>query len=1032
MKSKLAKWLDPYHRSRMRLKRFYVCVISFLIIGTTYSFAQTRTVSGTVIDSNRDPLIGVSVQVEGTTTGTMTDIDGKYSISASSTDQLRFSYLGMKQQIITVGSNTVINVSMEDDVTMLAETVVIGYGSAKAKDLTSPITTIQGDEIGKHLTASPMQSMQGKMPGIQVINTGQPGSSPIVRIRGVGTLNDEPDKGLGSKKVASFSAQGPLYVVDGMFFDDINFLSNSDIENISVLKDASAAAIYGVRAANGVILVTTKKGLVASKPRITYDGYVGFQKASNLVKMANSREYAEMMKEIGITSYAERSVELYGGTVDNPGVNTDWYDELLKTALIHSHSLNVSGGGDNITYVVGANYLSQDGIMKHTENDYERINTRAKIDVSLLENLKIGANLIVTNSSQNIAPEGAWRRAFIVSPLVPVYDENNEGAFPIKYASPRQIGYDEYFGNPVASAKYERHIVNGVQVMPSFYAELLLLDDRLSLKSSFNQSITTSRITKYMPMYQVSTNQKAEHSLLEKARDYQNNYVIDNIITYRDNFGQHGLTFMLGNSVRKEKFDYLYGKAEDIPDQEELWYISQGTETSKKSYDAGKDNRGVSFFGRLMYNYAGRYLLSATMRADGSSKYQEKWGYFPSIGAGWVISEENFLKEQRIFDLLKLRASWGKLGNDKIQPNYSFASVTQDLSTTGVFGDVQVPGVTSVKYFQDLKWEVVEEYNIGLDFALLNNRLSGEVDYYSRKTKNAVFELPLAFGAGTLLQNNGEITNSGVEVSLNWNDDINKDFSYNIGFNISTLKNRVDYLNGRERIATGSAEFRTYRILGEPIDSYYGYNVVGIYQNQQQLDTDPVAQNNNLSVGDFIYEDVNGDGDITDADKMIIGSKIPKVSIGGNMGFNYKNLDFSLSFFGQFGHKISNNKRGFRMWQTGINFDKDLYDNRWTKEGSTNKYPSAAAWGREWNKNKFSSFLVESANTFTIQNIQVGYTFHNIFSGVNKNSLRLSLTAERPFSFFSYNGFTTDITSGFDEQTYPLASTYSFGVKLTF
>ncbi len=1010
------------------------------LIGTLVVQAQDKKVSGVVTDNLSSPLIGVSVTIKNTTTGTVTDFDGRYTLNAKEGDVLEFSFVGMVTQQITVGKQTIVNVQLEENVQMLTETVVIGYGSAKMKDLTSPITSIKGDELLTRTTASPMQGLQGKVAGIRIVNSGQPGTAPRVTIRGAGSLD-------GSK-------QGPLYVVDGMFFDDISFLNSTDIETMNVLKDASSAAIYGVRAANGVIIITTKSGITNSKPTITYDGYVGVQTATNKMKMANASDYTMMMREAGITSNIDKAIELYGGTDGIPNANTDWYKELMKNSLMHSHSLNVAGGADNVKYVVGTNYLKQDGIMKIAENDFERINVRAKVDVSLLKNLKVGANILMTNSTKNRANEQAWWYAFIAPPIMPAYDANNivdygdgkKGTSTNNYASPKQIGYDEYFGNPLATAEFKRNRVKGFQVLPSFYADLSLLDDKLNIKSTFSQTINNEKETTFEPQYRVSDTQRKASSYLKLGRKEFNNAILDNVVTYRDSFGKHNLTLMAGNSIRSEWADYQWGSGENVPDAEHLWHLDQADKASRISGSSATKFRGASFFGRALYNYDSRYLLSATFRADGSSKYQEKWGYFPSIGLGWVPTEEAFFKEQKIFEHLKIRGSWGKLGHDKIEPNYAFAKVTQSLDTSGVFDDVLISGNTSVSYFDFIKWEVNEEFNIGFDFATLSGRLSGEFDYYKRKTTNAVFDMPLPFGAGEKRMNNGEVENSGVELTLNWNDAIGKDFRYNIGFNMSTLKNKVTYLNGRDRIATGEAEFRTYRILGESIDSFYGYKVVGVYQNQAQIDADPIAKANNLQPGDFMYADLDGDGELTYKDRQVIGSKLPKFSLGGSLGFEYKNIDFNLAYSGQFGHKIANKKRGLRRWQSGINFDQDLVDNRWTGEGSTNKYPSARGLTDPWNNAKFSSFWVESANTFTIENIQLGYTFRNIFpQSDRKSSLRISFTADRPFSFFSYNGFTTDVgeqidaekgtvskAAGIDQQTYPLASTFSFGVRLTY
>lgn len=1014
----------PFSGSSNFFLKFCMLFVCFLIVSTTSIYAQSKTITGTVVDTNKEPLIGVTVKIPGTSVGTVTDIDGTYSLSISGTDKLEFSFVGMKSQIITVGAQNVINITLEDDAQMLTETVVIGYGSAKAKDLTSPIATIKGDEINKHLTASPMQGLQGKISGLQVVNSGQPGSSPKVRIRGVGNYDAEK--------------QGPLYVVDGMFFDNIDFLSNNDIENISVLKDASSSAIYGVRAANGVVIVTTKKGVTNRKPEIVYDGYVGFQKATNVPKMANSAQYATLMNEIGTTTSITQSINKYGGSNGMPSTNTDWYNELLRTAMMHSHSVSATGGGEKTTYSLGVSYLNQEGIMD-TDNGYERINVRTRVDAGLTDWLRIGGNMILVNSNQQIANKSAFTSAYTSPTIYPIYDNDNTGAFPKKYASAQNVSLSSYFANPIAKADYYNESQRITQVLPTFYAELSFLDSKLTVKSSFNQDISFTRYRKFLPTYYVSSDQQNKVSSLVKRNKYNNNWLWDNVATYRDSFGKHSLTAMAGNSIRKERYEMLMAEGTNIPEgQDEYWYIHNGNQSISQNKDGdsstwpddGAEYRGASFFGRVMYDYAGKYLLSATFRADGSSKYQEKWGYFPSVGLGWIATEENFLKNQKAINFLKLRASWGKLGNDKIQANDGFASIT---SQTAIFNDVTNGGYTSLSYFSKLKWEVVEELDFGFDLTTLNNRLDIELDYYNRTTKNAVFSRTLPFSSVSLLMNNGEIQNRGLEVSLNWNDKIGKDFSYNIGLNMSTLKNKVTYLDGLQSIVT-SGDYNTIRRVGETVDSYYGYEVAGVYQNQAEIDNDPTVASvaSSLKPGDFKYRDLDGDGKLTDADRTVLGSPIPKFFLGGNIGFAYKAFDFSTSFQGSFGHKILNLKRLNRQKQTDINYDLNLVENRWTGEGSTNKYPSAAGMVNTWNY-KFNSFFVENANTFTIQNIQLGYTIPNLtIAGGNKSALRLSVTAERPFNFFSYNGFTTDISNGIDNEIYPLAATYSFGVKLTY
>lgn len=999
-----------------------VFMLLFLFCGVAMTLAQNKTFSGKVIDEPGEPLIGVSVKNQNSGVIVITDFGGMYKIQAKSGDVLLFSYIGMLTQSITVKEQAILNVRMKEDVQTLTETVVIGYGTAKAKDLTSSITTIKGDEINQHLTASPMQAMQGKVPGLQIINTGQPGSSPKVRIRGIG--NYDKDK------------TGPLYVIDGMFFENADFLNNSDIESMNIFKDASAAAIYGIRAANGVVIITTKKGATNRKPEIVYDGYFGLQKASKLVKMANSEQYATVMKEIGNTKTVDQSIARYGGSNGIPAVNTDWYDELLRTAAMQNHSLSINGGGDKISYAIGVSYLNQKGVLD-SDNGYDRINIRSKVDAEVTNWLKIGANMIVVNSDQKLANMSAFGNAYTSPSLYPVYDPDNTAAKPRKYASAQDVGLAKYFWNPIALADYHHEKVNISQVLPSLFAQFSFLNDRLTFKTSCSQDLSFQTDWLFLPSYFVSTSQQNKKSVLTKSQKKTNNWLVDNILTFKDTFDErHNVTLMVGNSVRKEHWERMRLKADGIPEgRDEYWYLHYGSIIEQEKdvdtwYDNAEEIRGASFFGRVMYDYKGRYLLSATFRADGSSKYQEKWGYFPSFGLGWVLTKEKFMERQKVFDFLKLRGSWGLLGNDKIPRNDAITALTQE---NGYFNGKFMPATSSLSFYSNLKWEKVEEWDVGLDFAVLGNRLTGELDYYKRTTKNAVFKKTLQMGAGSLLMNNGEIENSGFEMSLNWEDKIGKAFTYNAGINLSTLKNKVTHLDGLNRIIT-FGDYGRIRQVGKTVDSYYGYVMEGIYQNQAEIDNDPTLKDiaNKPVPGDIRFKDVDGDGKLTDKDRTLLGSPLPKFFLGGSVGFSYKNIDFSTAFQGQFGHKLLNMKRFMRQKQSDINFDKDLIKHRWTGEGSTNKYVSGAALGHTWTYSRFNSFFVEKANTFTIQNIQLGYTFRNILPGSSKSNLRISLTAERPFRFFSYNGFTTEIEDGIDLDLYPLTSTYSIGVKLVY
>lgn len=1011
--------------------RVILCLM--MLFNVVLISAQNLTVTGIVTEgSSGEPAIGVNVLVKGTTNGTITSIDGDYTLSdVPKNAVLVFSYVGMKTKEVEVKGKTQVNVVLEEDSESLEEVVVIGYGTSKSKDLTAPIAVIKSDEITKHATSSPMGALQGKIAGVQITNNGQPGSGPSVRIRGIGSMNDDSQ---------------PLYVVDGMFFDNINFLNNSDIQDISILKDASAASIYGVRAANGVVLVTTKKGALNRPATVTYDGYVGFQKATNVLEMANSEQYATMVREMKnetLEAVLKKAEDTWGGLPD-----TDWYDEILRTALTYNHSIDVSGGTEKATYSVGASYLYQDGILD-AENSYKRFNMRAQADYRVFNWLKIGTNTVFSNATQTIPNSKVWLSAFRTPSIIPVYDENSPlNPYPEKFASPAQIGLSEFYDNPVANTQYYDSQSKQLRIMPSFYAQLdLLPDNKLVFKTQYSQDINIVQLRNYTPEFLVGGTQLQSTPSLKKQHDIYSSYIVDNILTYRDQFNDHSLTVMAGNSVREENWRNLWGEATGVPGGfDEYLYLNQGNADGRKTGDDGTTYRGVSWFGRISYDYKGKYLFSATMRADGSSKYQEKWGYFPSVGAAWNISEEDFMKNVSWVNYLKLRGSWGKLGNDKIQASDGFASITQNMDTSGIFAGAAVPGFTNLVYFSWLGWETVNETNLGLDFHTLNSRLKIEADWYYRLTQNAVINSPLPMGAGNLLGNNGEILNTGVELSVNWSDKIGKDFNYYIGANISTLHNEVKSLNGSPYLYGGSAEFRTISKVGGELNAYYGYEVAGVYQNEAEIAADPVAVANGLEPGDFKYVDQNGDGKIDNNDRTTLGSYVPNFTYGLNLGFSYKNFDFSMSMQGVTGNQIVNRKRGDRRWHSDLNYDADQVENRWTGEGSTNSYPSAAGSVKAWNIANFNSFFVEDGSYFRIQNIQLAYTFpQKQFNKVKMPSIRLSLTADRPFTFFKANSFTPELSGtknadgtmptssyGFDEQVYPLAASYTLGLRITY
>ncbi len=995
-------------------------LFTLAVISSAFA-AHALTITGTVVDSANEPLIGVSVKVLHTNQGAITDYAGQYSISNVEPDAtLQVSYIGYSTVEIPVDGRSLIDITLEEDVAKLDEVVVIGYGTAQAKDLTAPISVIKGEELSNIPTTSPMAAIQGKVPGVTILNSGTPGAGPKVRIRGTG----------------SFGSSDPLYVVDGMFYDNIDFLNNDDIQDMSILKDASAAAIYGVKAANGVVIITTKKGTHNQPARISYNGYVGVQTVTKRLKMANSHEYATMLMEANPTAYTsviQNSINQFGGNFANLqfDADTDWYDELLRDAVMTNHSLNISGGGERATYSLGMSYLYQDGMMD-VENNYNRLNFRAQVDYDATNWLKVGFSGVFSQSEQKLPKASAWQVAFNAPQLFPVYDDRRgDDVFPVKYASPEQIGIENNIYNPVATANYNNSVNNVNQYLANFYAQINILPEKLNFRTSYGKDYSTIKGRTFTEPYYVGINQQNSLSSLTKSVTTYDNWSWDNILTYKDKFGLHGVGAMVGYSMRQDSYNILSGSVSGVPTgKEEYWYIVNGDTETATATDGGTRYRSQSIFTRLNYDYAGKYLLMFTFRADGTSKYQEKWGYFPSVGAAWVASSEDFMKNQNVIDYMKVRASWGKLGNDNVAASDGFASVTTGLGASGVFGSTTYPGFKNTTYFSWLKWEVVTETNVGVEFTTLNNRLDVDVDWYYRQTDNAVISPLLPFENRTLAGNYGTIENMGADIQATWSDRVG-DFKYYVTANGSFLRNRVKSLGGKNIIKGG----QTANIVGEKMNSFYGYKVIGIYQNAAQVAADPIAVAYGLEPGDVIYQDVNGDGELNGDDQMALGSYIPDFTYGISLGFTWKNLDFSLSTMGSVGAKLYNRKRALHFQSAYYNFDHDQFKNRWHGEGTSNTDPSAGCLMKSYLTQNTNSYFVESADYFRIQNIAIGYTFKNIKMGnYTMPSLRMSLNADRPLSFFKAHSFTPELSDpqGWDTEVYPLASTFTFGLQIDF
>lgn len=1004
--------------------RYQISDRHIILSATSFqSVQQPLQISGQVADSDGYPLPGVTVIIKNTTQGIITDAEGSYSLKNVPPDAvLVFSFVGMTSQEIPVSGRSVVNVIMAEETIGIEEVVAVGYGVSKVKDLTSSISTVKSEVLVKTPTGQAMQALQGKIAGLHVVSSGAPGNSPTIRVRGIGSYPGN-------------NSEAPLYVVDGMFFDNIDFLNTSDIASISVLKDASASAIYGVRAANGVVLIETKSGRYNQKAEITYDGYYGYQVAQNVLQMANAEQFTTMALESGSApdaGFILNAMQRYGRSRINPNVpdvNTDWYDEIIRSGKIQNHSFGVAGGNENASYSLGTNYFGQEGILD-MKNEYERFNLRSKIDFKATKWLTIGGNMIFSNAMKYGPEDDAWSQAYWAVPILPVYDEANTQAWPVKYASARHIGY-RGGQNPFPTLNFNENQLKIRKYMSNFYAKIELVPDKLSFQTTYNNASTFLNERNVDLPYFVSEGLQRNHAAIVKKTETYVNQIWDNVLTFTGQFGKHNLVAMAGTSYRDESYEMLTARGEDFSvDGKESWYIHQAeTIPTENVDDDGRREYGLSYFGRIAYNYNDKYLLYGTMRADGSSKYQQKWGYFPTVGAGWVVSEENFMKPNPFFDFLKVRASWGRLGNDKIKASDG-ARTTNPITTA--LGDILVTGNTVSSTFSWLKWEVTEEWNAGLTARVFDGRLSIDADYFIRDTENAAISVNVPAIGGTVTRNVGVIRNKGFELALGWNNTLSKDLSYEVGVNLSTLKNEVRSLYGQPYVDGGSAEFRQRSVVGEPLLAFFGREVAGVYQNEAEIKADPIAVANGLVPGDFKYKDQNNDDTIDDDDRVILGSYFPSFTYGFNMGINWKNFEFSASMMGQTGNKILNRKRGEVIWTPDLNMDADLAKHRWHGEGTSNKYPSSAGLRKGWNQ-KMSDYFVEDGSFFRVQNIQLAYLIKGKqLLRAKMPETRISLTAERPLTLFNYNGFDPEVADGIDRQTYPIPSVYTIGLSVRF
>ncbi|MCD8166562.1 MAG: TonB-dependent receptor [Bacteroides sp.] len=1019
----------------------------------------TKSVSGTVIAaSDGFPLIGASVIVKGTTNGNITDFDGNYVLNEVPENAvLTFSYIGYKSKEIPVAGQSVINVTLEEDSEQLDEVVVIGYGVQKKKLSTGATVQVKGDELAKLNTTNLLQAMQGQTPGVTISSTsGQPGSEMKVTIRGLGTVGNS----------------NPLYIIDGIE-GDISSLNPADIESIDVLKDAASAAIYGAQAANGVVLVTTKSGK-EGKAQVTFDGYYGFQNAARKAKLLNAREYMAIMDEQAVNSgngpYNWNSYNSIWDQTTGEIIDTDWMDAMFKkNASLESYTLGVSGGSANSTYAISLGYLQQEGIVGGSDvSNYQRYNFRVNTEHKLYNNLlKIGQHAAFIYTKDTGVDVGnqysnTLRGAFSTSPLAPIYSDNN------KYDSPYNDTTDSDWyngdGNPYAAMMgtgTKRN--NGQRFIGDIYAELEPVNN-LKIRSVFGLNHHSSEYRRYTPQYKYSIYSYSDSETSHVEQKMEKSYAMTwtNTASYDFKVEEHSFNALLGMEAVRYDGSEVSVKNSDLKAIFNDWqyaYVSNTENLDSKNMTlVGKPKnatRRASYFGRVGWNYRETYMATATLRADGSSKFARgnRWGYFPSVSAGWVLSNEAFMENTQSFmDFLKFRISWGQVGNQNID-DYQYAAPVNVSNSYYNFGsgkgtEYDIWGAYPSRLANPyITWETSEQTNIGLDARFLSGRLGMNADFYIKTTKDWLVQAPVLATAGAEAPfiNGGDVKNTGLELAFTWNDNINK-LNYNIGVNLAYNKNKVGNIPTEGNVIHGQTnqlydnapEF--YRAEnGHAIGYFWGYETAGIFQNQAQIDAWRAAGNGILQVnvqpGDVIYVDQNGDGVIDEKDKVDLGNGMPDVTLGFNIGFDYKGFDFSVVANSMIGNKIVQSYRNHANKYS--NYSTAILD-RWTGEGTSNKMPRVTESNINWT---FSDLYVHDASFLRISNITLGYDFSRLIKLKEISQLRLYAQVQNAFTFTKYDGADPEIgygvedngwVSGIDVGYYPRPRTVLFGVSIKF
>ena len=1035
---------------------------------------KKRTVKGTVKDNNGEPVIGATIMESGTKNGTVTDADGNFVIEIASDSKLDITSIGYKSQTIKPSATGTTKVSLSEDSNLLDDVVVVGYGTQRKKLITGSTVHVTADDIAAVNAVDAFGALQSQASGMNIVmNSGQPGEGYKVTIRGMGTAGSNT----------------PLYVVDGVPGANIDDLSPNDIESIDVLKDAASSAIYGARASNGVILGTTKKGKAGGHVQVSFDGYMGWQNPNtNDVTPLNAKQYMEINDKAyqiqGVATYDWQKLipKQYAQIMNGTWNGTNWLEETtIHNAPIHNASLSISGGSDISRFALGFTKFHQTGtIGAPADPKYDRYTVRLNSDYSLIKKkgrdiLKIGENATFSaTDKRGVSVGGIYgnsiRNLLAMSPLLPAYNAEGE-YYEYKDIQADAWDFSAEMANPLAQMKYDNGFgyTKVYRLQTNFFLEFSPIKD-LTYRASAGWLYRHREGRSYVPVYELSSKKSNPNDDVSQNQSYSVRWSLENTLNWVKAFDKHHVDVLLGQSVEK----WGYGNGVNVTNSNSLFpgsfehaYIANANvvDPSLTSIGGSPEAQGAlsSFFGRINYNYDETYLLSLVLRADGSSNFARghRWGYFPSISAGWVISNEKFMESTKAWmDFLKIRASWGQNGNCNIS-NFQYLA-TIALDDPYYFNNKDNPALGAYPNIlpnEDVKWETSEQLDFGFDARFLNNRLGVAFDWYKKTTKDWLVRAPmlLSYGTNAPYVNGGDIENKGYEIQLNWNDKIGKDFRYSISANFSHNKNEVTRLansegiihGGSNAIAQNTAEL--YRIqVGYPIGYFWGYEMEGIIQNEKQLqeyldrncsgDKANSLQGESLQPGDVMFKDVNGNGKIDkgDDDKTMIGDPNPDFTLGLNINISYKGFDFALNGYGSFGQQVAKSYRQFSD-HPDDNYCTDVYTKYWTGEGSTNRYPRFSD-GKTANMSEISRVWIEDADFFKISRISLGYDFKRLYSKLPVQKCRLYVALSNFFTFTGYSGMDPEVgfgngaswASGIDCGYYPSARSWQVGLNINF